>query len=58
MLTLSEHVVVSLLFCCLLICPCILILAEEKLIKTRIKELMRFRRNGITKLDGKFLNLL
>ncbi len=33
--------------------PLIHIVAEEKQIKVRIKELMKYRRNGITKLDSK-----
>ena len=28
--------------------------SEEKQIKVRIKELMKYRRNGITKMDGKY----
>ena len=33
-------------------------LPEEKRMKQRIKELMRYRRNGITKMDGTVHSLL
>ena len=35
-----------------------ILVAEEKDLKERIQELMKYRKHGITKLDGRFIVVL